>query len=349
MNDKRHLQPPTSDCVEQPAGDTKSATPEQAPAQDAQIASLVERLMSHYDGSAIGSHLNSEFLPNRDRVIGIIERVRRIFYPGFFDEQRLTSENIRFHVGNLLNCLKQELYEQVRQALRYQHNLQKATGQSCDTCDEDADRITDAFLDQTPSLRELLLMDVDAAFEGDPAAVSHDETIFCYPGVEAIFIYRIAHALHDLGVPLLPRIMTEYAHETTGVDIHPGARIGKRFFIDHATGVVIGETAIIGDNVKIYQGVTLGAISTRGGQAWRGMRRHPTIEDNVTIYPNATILGGETTVGEGCTINGGVFLIQSVEPGNTVRMRRPELDVQARRVRKPKLKAGDGNDSSPGA
>jgi serine O-acetyltransferase len=188
-----------------------------------------------------------------------------------------------------------------------------------------------AFLERTPELRRLLSLDVEAAFEGDPAASNTDETIFCYPGVDAIFTHRVAHELWKLKVPLLPRIMSEYAHNETGIDIHPGATIGESFFIDHGTGVVIGETAQIGNRVKLYQGVTLGALSTKGGQAWRGRKRHPTIEDDVTIYAGAIILGGETVIGKGSVIGGSVFLTQSVPAYHTVSMKAPELRMSVRR------------------
>ena len=193
-------------------------------------------------------------------------------------------------------------------------DVTKFQGDDCTDCDPQAHSLTTEFLDRVPDLRHRLNLDVLATFDGDPAAVNHDETIFCYPGIDAIFIYRVAHDLWKLKVPLIPRIISEYAHYQTGIDIHPGATIGKSFFLDHGTGVVIGETTIIGDRVKIYQGVTLGALSTKGGQAWRGRKRHPTIEDDVTIYGGAIILGGETVIGEGSTIGGSVFLTRSVPP-----------------------------------
>jgi serine O-acetyltransferase len=281
-------------------------------------------------------HLDSTFLPNRDRTIQIIELLRRLIFPGFFDEQRLTTATIHFHAGDLLNRVHELLYEQVREALRYDENRTagKGKGDACPHCDEKARKIALAFLDRLPELRRLLALDVQAAFDGDPAAVSTDETIFCYPGLDAIFIHRVAHELWSLQVPLLPRIMSEYAHNETGIDIHPGATIGESFFIDHGTGVVIGETTQIGKRVKVYQGVTLGALSTKGGQDWRGRKRHPTLEDEVTIYGGAIILGGETVIGKGATIGGTVFITQSVPPGSTVTMKPPELKVSNRDARK---------------
>jgi serine O-acetyltransferase len=199
---------------------------------------------------------------------------------------------------------------------------------ACDQCDQQASYITEQFLEHIPELRRMLALDVQAAFDGDPAAVSTDETIFCYPGLDAVFVHRLAHVLFQLEVPLLPRMMTECVHNETGIDIHPGAEIGESFFIDHGTGVVIGETTKIGNRVKIYQGVTLGALSTKGGQAWRGRKRHPTIEDDVTIYGGAIILGGATVIGTGSTIGGSVFITKSVPPHHAVSMKDPRLEVK---------------------
>jgi serine O-acetyltransferase len=294
------------------------------------MAELTERLLSSYYADRRTQHLNSTFLPNRDRVIQAVEILRRLVFPGFFELERLTSDTIEYHAGELLNHVRTILNEQIHQALSYAANRQDPQQvQPPAGGDESAARITAAFLQRLPEVRRVLATDVQAGFEGDPASVNTDEIIFCYPGLDAIFVYRLAHELHKLEVPLLPRIMTEYAHSRTGVDIHPAAQIGESFFIDHASGVVIGETTIIGNRVKIYQGVTLGALSTKGGQAWRGRKRHPTIEDDVTIYPNVTILGGDTIVGRGCTINGSVFLTFSVPPNYTVRVKHPELELRA--------------------
>ena len=222
---------------------------------------LVARIVESYHGDPGLGHLDSAFLPSRDKAIQLTELMRRLIFPGFFDEQRLTSQNVAYHVGELLNQAQQLLYEQVRQALRYELNRQgDGQGDRSEECDDEAQKITTAFLGRIPELRRLLSLDVGAAFDGDPAAVNNDETIFCYPGIDAIFIHRIAHELWNLKVPLLPRIMSEYAHNQTGIDIHPGAVIGKSFFLDHGTGVVIGQTTVIGDRVKVYQGVTLGGV-----------------------------------------------------------------------------------------
>ncbi len=296
------------------------------------IEGLVDQLVGSYSSEDHLQHINQAFLPKRARVIEFIELLRKIVFPGFFDEQPVTPDNARWHIGELLSKVQVVLYEQVLQSLCYKSNIGAGTAAPADeNCKCKAHEITSTFLKTIPELRRRLALDVEAAFDGDPAAKSTDEAIFSYPGIDAIFIQRAAHVLFKLDVPLIPRIMTEVAHSETGIDIHPGAVIGDAFFIDHGTGVVIGETTTIGRHVKIYQGVTLGALSTKGGQAWRGMKRHPTIEDNVTIYPNATILGGETVIGEGCVVNGGAFLTHSVQPGHTVRIDHPQPQLRAMR------------------
>lgn len=301
------------------------------------LEDLVDQLVEQYGEDQRTSHIDSPFLPSRLRCIEIVELIRRILFPGFFDERRVTSTNVRFHIGELLSHLHELLHDQIFQALCYSKRLppEQAEGEKGQACSHHAWEVTGKFMTQMPSLRGRLATDVQAAFDGDPAAQSTDETIFCYPGLDAIFIYRVAHILWNLDVPLIARIMGEYAHNETGIDIHPGAQIGESFFIDHGTGVVIGETTIIGDRVKIYQGVTLGALSTKGGQAWRGRKRHPTLEDDVTIYPNATILGGDTTIGARCVINGSVFLTHSVPADHTVRVDHPSPQLKARRSGKP--------------
>lgn len=295
------------------------------------IEHLVADMVASFNADPRTRHIDATFLPSRARTIDIIEILRRVMFPGFFDDQRLTSETIQYHVGDLINQLKGLLYEQIRQAFRHDANRNsEGSGDKCDHCDERAERTTLRFLARLVEVRRLLATDVQAAFDGDPAATSTDEAVFCYPGVDAIFIHRIAHELYRLKVPLLPRIMSEYAHNETGIDIHPGATIAESFFIDHGTGVVIGETCKIGNRVKIYQGVTLGALSTKGGQSWRGRQRHPTIGDDVTIYGGAIILG-DIVIGEGCTIGGTVFLTRAVEPYHTVTMKAQELEIKPRK------------------
>ncbi|QQE11385.1 serine acetyltransferase [Planctomycetota bacterium] len=305
--------------------------------RDSFLTGLVDELVESYQKEKSMQHLDAIFLPSRVKTIEIIEMLRRLLFPGFFDEQRVTSENVRFHVGDLLSALHDKLYDQCRQAMRYSLNVREdGLGDECDKCDRIALDATENFLQQLPEIRKLLADDVLATFEGDPASASMDENIFCYPGIDAIFIYRVAHVLQELDVPLLPRIMTEYAHNETGIDIHPGAKIGRRFCVDHGTGIVIGETCIIGNNVKIYQGVTLGALSTKGGQDWKGMQRHPKIEDNVTIYGGAIILGGATTIGENSTIGGAVFITQSIPANSTVSMDNLDLKIKPKRQKKAK-------------
>ena len=313
---------------------------EQAPTHDAdtaaQLNTLVERIVESYGTDERTQHLDATFLPNRDRTLELMGLLRQLLFPGFFDEQRVTSANVKYHVGELLTKTRDLLYDQVRQALRYEVNRTRGAGEgdTCEDCDRQASETTQEFLQCLPELRRKLALDVQAAYEGDPAARSMDEAIFCYPGVQAIVVHRIAHELWRLGVPLLPRIMSECAHASTGIDIHPGAIIGDSFFIDHGTGVVIGETSEIGNRVKLYQGVTLGALSTKGGQAWRGRKRHPTLEDDVTIYGGAIILGGSTVIGAGATIGGSVFITSSIPAGHTVTMKKPELKVSASRAAK---------------
>lgn len=314
-----------------------------------QLPGLVDRLVDSYVADERTQHLDATFLPNRARAIELLNLLRQILYPGFFDEQRVTSETVRYHVGELLSKSHELLYDQTRQALRYELNRTRGNGEgdASEQCDRQAAEITSAFLETLPEVRRRLALDVQAAYDGDPAAQSIDEAIFCYPGVEAITVHRIAHELYRLGVPLLPRIMSECAHARTGIDIHPGASVGDSFFIDHGTGVVIGETSEIGDRVKLYQGVTLGALSTKGGQQWRGRKRHPTLEDEVTIYGGAIILGGSTVIGKGATIGGAVFITSSIPPGHTVTMKKPELKVSMGREAKRRAKKADDTTAEP--
>lgn len=233
-------------------------------------------------------------LPQRDRIIEFIKELRKVVFPGYFAE----GKDVYF-LGNTLNGINKILMEQ----------LEMSFGERAR-----AKEVCDTFMERIPEIQRMLVKDVEAEFEGDPAAQSREEIIFCYPGLYAIFIYRAAHELYKMKVPFIPRIMTEYAHSGTGIDINAGAEIGEYFFIDHGTGIVIGETTQIGNHVKLYQGVTLGALSTRSGQLLSGKKRHPTIEDNVTIYANATILGGNTVIGARATIGGNTFITESVAP-----------------------------------
>jgi|LGVE01.1.fsa_nt_gb serine O-acetyltransferase len=262
-------------------------------------------------------------LPNRDDIIETTKILRQLIFPSYFEKNNYKKEVQVYHIGELLVHVIQKLSKQITFAFKHQRDLRETLSE--DEYWEKADHICCAFISQLPKIREYIATDVQAAFDGDPAAASKDEIIFSYPGVFAISVHRLAHELHELSVPLIPRIMSEYAHNITGIDIHPGASIGKYFFIDHGTGVVIGETAIIGEHVKIYQGVTLGALSTRGGQKLKGIRRHPCLEDWVTVYSGASILGGETVIGKESVIGSNVFLTQSVVEGTKVRIKSPEL------------------------
>ena len=300
-----------------------------------QLPNVVNDIVKSVTDEPRLQHLNRVYLPSRDTIIECIERLRQLLFPGYFGKQGLTKENLPFRIGELVIELSDMLYEQIRCCLRYREQIPGANGDNakCEACDHQAADILAAFFQRIPEVRSLLADDVQAAFDGDPAAQSTDETIFCYPGLFAIGVQRLAHEFYNLKVPLLPRIMTEYAHSLTGIDIHPGAKLGRRLFIDHGTGVVIGETTDIGDNVKIYQGVTLGALAPGFGQLLRGTKRHPTIEDDVTIYAGATILGGETIIGRGATIGGNVFITSSVPPLNQVSAEPPKLKYRDRRPR----------------
>ncbi|MFH2010432.1 MAG: serine O-acetyltransferase EpsC [bacterium] len=259
-----------------------------------------------------------EPLPSRDMIIQIVTELRSVLFPGYFGNAELSADSTRFHIGSTLDRVQRLLHEQVRRGLCF--NCAQDDAGSCASCEDQARQITRDFLHRLPMVKAVLTKDVAATFDGDPAANSADEAVFCYPGLLAITNFRLAHELHTLGVPLIPRMITEHAHSITGIDIHPGATIGDRFFIDHGTGVVIGETAIIGENVKIYQGVTLGAKRIpvdEHGKPVKGVARHPIVEDDVVIYSGATILG-RVTIGRGAVIGGNVWLTTDVRPGSHV-------------------------------
>ncbi len=291
------------------------------------LPEITEALVATYTECGRTSHLGHRPLPSREAIVSVVQDFMDILYPGYWGRQNLHIGNVEYHVGDVIDRLHDKLTEQIGRALRHECGP--------DSSNEDfeamAQQKTVELLRTLPELRQLLELDVQAAFEGDPAAKSHVEIIFCYPGLEAVSIYRIAHQLLLLGVPLIPRMMTEYAHSKTGIDIHPGARIGPGFFIDHGTGVVIGETCDIGRNVKLYQGVTLGALSfprDSAGNIIRGMKRHPTLEDDVVVYANATILGGDTVVGHHAVVGSSVWLTQSVAPMTVVTLEKPSLRMK---------------------
>ncbi len=253
--------------------------------------------------------------PERDIIIEMVCKLRRILFPGYFRDKSYRLYSIGHNLSALIGDVIYNLNKQIGIALRFSPKFENAAEGDIEIA---AQHISLAFFRKIPDIRQALELDLDAAYDGDPAASSKEEIVFAYPGLTAITVSRLAHELYLLGVPLIPRIMTEYAHSLTGIDIHPGASLGRYFFIDHGTGIVIGETTEIGDNVKIYQGVTLGALSTRGGQSLRGKKRHPTIEDNVTIYSGASVFGGETVIGEGTVIGSNAFIVSSVPPGSRI-------------------------------
>ncbi len=302
-----------------------------------QLPELTEQIVATYTPDDAINHLGHCPLPSYDAVISILSDLKDVLYPGYRRKVGLHAGNIRYHVGGLIDQLHDSLTTQIARALRHEDRVRNNHGD----CESDIDfeakgqAMTIEMLRRIPQLREVLSTDVQAAFDGDPACQTTDEIVFCYPGIEAITVYRIAHVLLQLGVPFIPRMMTEWAHQTTGIDIHPGATVGHHFFIDHGTGVVIGETCEIGNRVKLYQGVTLGALSfptDADGQLIRGTKRHPTIEDGVVVYANATILGGRTTIGHDSVIGSSVWITRSVSPFTTVTLEKPQLRVRGTAV-----------------
>ncbi len=262
-------------------------------------------------------------MPSRNSIIAILKDMRNIMFPGYFTDGAQTTTEAKYFIGNTVLSVEAKLLKQIRLALYFRDGAKK----NAEEINESAHEIASSLMCKLPSIQRMLYKDIQAAFDGDPAAQSKEEIIYSYPGFFAIWVYRIAHELYMMDVPLIPRIMTEYAHSRTGVDLNAGATVGEYFFIDHATGVVIGETTVIGNHVKIYQGVTLGALSTRGGQRLAGVKRHPTIEDNVTIYANACVLGGETVVGEDSVIAGSAFVTESIPAHSRVALVNQEIAV----------------------
>jgi serine O-acetyltransferase len=286
------------------------------------INNLSKKILLDYQDNRTIDEVKTFDHPDNENIIDIIESLRRIVFPGYFRNKSYRVYTVRNNISMILEDVIFKLIRQISIVLRYD---EKYVNLSENEINENAERITFEFLDKIPKIRSYIETDVQAAYDGDPAAYNKDEIIYSYPGLYAILVNRLAHELFLLGVPLIPRVMTEHAHSKTGIDIHPGATIGKYFFIDHGTGIVIGETTVIGDNVKVYQGVTLGALSTRGGQSLRNKKRHPTIEDNVTIYSGASILGGETVVGKNAVIGGNAFITRSIPEGAKVSIKNQEL------------------------
>ena len=296
------------------------------------LPNITERLVASYREGGTTSHLDHCPLPRYSGIVEVIEDLKEILYPGYRNRDCLRSSNVVYHVGNIVDRLYDRFVVLCERAICHgQESNDVCTPEKRSAIEQNAHQKVLAFLQQIPKIRLTLAKDVEAAYAGDPACTSLDEVIFCYPGLEAITIYRLAHALYELQIPLIPRMMTEWAHSKTGIDIHPGAVIGEYFFIDHGTGIVIGGTAVLGNWVKLYQGVTLGALSfpkDEAGELVRNTKRHPTIEDNVVIYANATILGGNTVIGRDAVIGSSVWLTSSVPPGTTVMIEKPGLKMR---------------------
>ncbi|MEJ2472912.1 MAG: serine acetyltransferase [Desulfobacterales bacterium] len=283
------------------------------------LPSIAEKIIESCTDTGCFTHVDFEPIPSKQSVIDIIEKLREVIFPGYFNREKLDPVNLKYYMGQTVSVLFDLISEQVTLSIR--HDCFRYD-KPCSECRDRGHEVALALLEEIPGIREILATDIQAAYDGDPAARSTDEIIFSYPGIYAITIYRVAHKLNELGVPLLPRIMTEHAHNLTGIDIHPGARIGESFCIDHGTGIVIGETTEIGRSVRIYQGVTLGALSLPkdAGEKFRGKKRHPTIEDDVILYSGATILGGDTVIGARSVIGGNVWITHSVPPDTKVIM-----------------------------
>ncbi|MBL6764516.1 MAG: serine acetyltransferase [Verrucomicrobiae bacterium] len=293
------------------------------------VTQLTDRLIASYARVGGINHLDGTNLPSKTAIQGITNGLLRLLFPGFFDEKPLHSSELKVETAILMDDVLGRLEDEIYKSLCYGS---KKTGEQEDLRPR-AHHLTLKFLERLPSIRELLQTDAEAAYNGDPAALSKEEVIVAYPFIETIAIQRLAHELYLEEVPLIPRIMTEWAHGRTGLDIHPGAKIGSHFFVDHCTGTVIGETTEIGNHVKMYQGVGLVAKSLAAGQALRGVKRHPTIEDRVTIYAGATIVGGDVVIGEGSTIGASVFLLHSVPPNSLVVYEEPNTKVMEKRKR----------------
>ncbi len=293
----------------------------------AQIEAVVDLILEDYGHGRDIDRMEFFCRPDKEVVIDMVEKLWRIVYPGSSLDKRFRIYNAKHNLSMLIEDVMFNLNRQISIALQGDARF---AGMTMEQIGSEAQQISLAFFNAIPKVRALAQTDVQAGYDGDPAACSKDEVIYSYPGLFAITVQRLAHELHILGVPLLPRIMTEHAHSVTGIDIHPGATIGSYFFIDHGTGVVIGETTTIGDHVRIYQGVTLGSLTTRGGQSLRGSKRHPTIGDNVTIYAGASILGGDTVIGSGSVVGSNAFIISSIGPNTAVRSKAQELQLRCR-------------------
>jgi serine O-acetyltransferase len=304
-----------------------------------EIPGIVDELVMICNRGQCFDHISPEPIPSREAIIDIIKRAMRILYPGYFMHSRVDNVNLQYYFGQEVTAFFEELSEQLTLAIRHEC---LRYNQPCTHCEERGYQAAIAFIRKMPRLRMMLAEDVRAGYQGDPAAKSYDEIIFSYPGLFAVTVYRVAHLLYEQGLPLVPRVMTEYAHSATGIDIHPGASIGESFFIDHGTGAVIGETTEIGKRVRVYQGVTLGALSVprEEVEALRNKKRHPTIGDDVVIYSGATILGGETVIGARSVIGGNVWITESVPPDTHVYLKKPELVFRGNNERRTAREGG---------
>lgn len=299
-----------------------------------EVEQVVEIVMDDYNKKREIDGMTMFHQPDQDKVVEIVNKLLRIFFPGFYRDEVYKIFNMRHTLAALVEDVMFNLQKQVTIALKNEPSYAQS---SENDVRKKAKEITIAFMKQVPRMREYIDTDLDAMFDGDPAANSKNEIILCYPGLLASTIHRIAHVLWELEVPLIPRMMTEYAHSKTGIDIHPGATIGKYFFIDHGTGIVVGSTTAIGEHVKLYQGVTLGALSTSAGQSLHGVKRHPTIEDNVTIYSGASVLGGQTVIGHGSVIGSNAFVTSSIKPDSRVTIQNQELHQSSEGIKKEDL------------
>lgn len=299
-----------------------------------EVEQVVEIVMDDYNKKREIDGMTMFHQPDQDKVVEIVNKLLRIFFPGFYRDEVYKIFNMRHTLAALVEDVMFNLQKQVTIALKNEPSYAQS---SENDVRKKAKEITIAFMKQVPRMREYIDTDLDAMFDGDPAANSKNEIILCYPGLLASTIHRIAHVLWELEVPLIPRMMTEYAHSKTGIDIHPGATIGKYFFIDHGTGIVVGSTTTIGEHVKLYQGVTLGALSTSAGQSLHGVKRHPTIEDNVTIYSGASVLGGQTVIGHGSVIGSNAFVTSSIKADSRVTIQNQELHQSSEGIKKEDL------------
>lgn len=292
---------------------------------DERVEKIVQLILEDYKSDRVINKTDIINQPDKEAIIDIVEKLIKIIYPGYFSDNVYKVYSLKNNLPATIEDVIYHLNKQIARVLRYCNVFPDMD----DAMIEDkAKELTYQFMEKIPRIREYLDTDVEAGYEGDPAAGSKDEVILSYPGLYAISVYRIAHELFLLNIPMIPRIMTEYAHSATGIDIHPGATIGKYFFIDHGTGIVVGETTIIGEHVKMYQGVTLGGLSTKGGQKLKGAKRHPTIGDNVTIYSGASILGGETVIEDNVVVGGNTFVTKSIEKDTKVTAKEQELQLK---------------------